>query len=153
MGCSPQLYFSYVQVNSSQCKHIVETAMFAGDNCLSEFTSETIEQPSPLHNCCDVCQQKCWREAWKCTAALNLLPEVIETNTATICNEQAQLLDPKKCLQLYTKLCAYKESLFWEATEVPSHFCLGVSNRTYRQFNSKGYCWKWIPAVFHNCFL
>ena len=83
---------------------------------MSEFTAEAIEQPSPLHNCCDVCQQRCRCEACECIAALSSLPEVMETNT--IDNEQVQLLDPQKRQQLHAELCAYRESLCQEATNV-----------------------------------
>lgn len=45
---------------------------------LSEFTTETIEQPSPLHDCCDVCQRTCSCEQCECTTLLYLLPEDIQ---------------------------------------------------------------------------
>ena len=51
------------------------------------------------------------------TAALSSLPEVIETNTVTIDNEQVQLLDPQKRQQLHAELCAYRKSLCQEATD------------------------------------
>ena len=84
---------------------------------MSEFTAETIEQPSPLHNCCDVCQQRCPCEACECTATLSLLPEIMETTTASVGNEQVQLIDPGKCQQLHAELYAYRESLCQEVTD------------------------------------
>ena len=84
---------------------------------MSEFTAETIEQPSPLHNCCDICQQRCPCEACECTAALSLLPEIMETTTASVGNEQVQLIDPGKCQQLHAELYAYRESICQEGTD------------------------------------
>ena len=58
IGCSPQLYISYVQVNSSQemkqpsssqCKCIVETAVYAGDNCFC--LSLPVKLLSSHHHC------------------------------------------------------------------------------------------------------
>ena len=89
---------------------------------MSEFTAETIERPSLLHECCDVCLQECHCKECECTVslALSLLPEDIkemEKNTTTSTTEQVRLLDLEKCLQLRAKLRMYRKSLCKEATD------------------------------------
>ena len=41
----------------------------------------------------------------------------METTTATVGDEQVQLIDPRKRQQLHAELCAYRESLCQEATD------------------------------------
>ena len=84
---------------------------------MSEFTAETIERPSSLHECCDVCQRECRCEACECTAALSLLPEDIQGMETNSRSEQVQPLDPEKHLRLHAELGVYRESLRKEATD------------------------------------
>ena len=58
----------------------------------------------------------------------------METTTASVGNEQVQLIDPGKRQQLHAELCAYRESLCQEGTDrsgraIPLLFGVEIATR------------------------
>ena len=161
IGCSPQLYISYVQVNSSQemkqpsssqCKCIVETAVYAGDNCFC--LSLPVKLLSSHHHCITavmyasrsvavrhvnvllhwVCYLKWLKQIMQLLLAMNKHNYLIRKNANSFIQSNYVLTG--------------RAYICWEATDqsgraIPLLFGIELATG----FNWKGYRWKWIPAV------